>query len=70
MHGVIYLFDCEFVIWFFWIEAEPLGVWPIEVATILMDENHPLRLHLIERAAYMRPITMGLVFLFVLAIGI
>ena len=34
--------------------------------TVWMADSHPLRLHLIESAAYMRPITMGLVLLLVL----
>ena len=55
-----------FVIWFFWIEAEPLGLWLIEILTAWMADSHPLRLHLINSAAYMRPITMGLVLLLVL----
>ncbi len=55
-----------FVIWFFWIEAEPLGLWLIEIVTGSMADSHPLRLHLIASAAYMRPITMGLVLLLVL----
>jgi branched-chain amino acid transport system permease protein len=55
-----------FVVWFTWIEAEPVGAWLIDTITAWMDETHPLRLHLIEGAAYMRPITMGLVLLLVL----
>ena len=31
-----------------------------------MEDSHPLRLHLIESAAYMRPIAMGAVLLLVL----
>lgn len=55
-----------FIVWFAWIEAEPVGAWLIETLTMWMDPTDPLRLHLIDGAAYMRPITMGLVLLIVL----
>jgi len=55
-----------FVIWFFWIEAEPLGLWFMDVATSGMDVDSPLRAHLIESAAHMRLMTMGLILLLTL----
>ena len=55
-----------FVIWFFWIEAEPIGLWLMGTLTSGMAEDHWLRLHLIESAAHMRLLTMGLVLLLVL----
>ena len=55
-----------FLIWFAWIEAEPVGTWLIEVLTAGMAENSDLRAHLIDSAIYMRPITMGLLLLLVL----
>jgi len=55
-----------FVIWFAWIEAEPLGVWLVDTATFWMADNDPLRMHLIAGAQYMRLITMGLVLLLAL----
>ena len=55
-----------FIIWFFWIEAEPMGLWLIDVLTSGMSEDHWLRLHLMNSAAHMRLITMGLVLLLVL----
>ena len=55
-----------FVVWFTWIQAEPVGAWLLDTSTSFLAENDPLRLHLIEGAAYMRPITMGLVLLLVL----
>ena len=54
------------VIWFFWIEVEPLGRLLLDVATSWMDPESPLRLHLIGSAAHMRYLTMGLVLLIVL----
>jgi branched-chain amino acid transport system permease protein len=55
-----------FVIWFFWIEAEPMGLWFIDLITSGMAEDSALRLHLLSSAAYMRLLTMGLVLLVVL----
>ena len=55
-----------FVVWFFWIEAEPMGLWAIDLITSGMTEDSALRLHLLDSAAYMRLLTMGLVLLLVL----
>ncbi|MEO1865071.1 MAG: branched-chain amino acid ABC transporter permease [Pseudomonadota bacterium] len=55
-----------FVIWFFWIEAEPLGLGLIIFLTSSMAEESPLRIHLLQNAAYTRYITMGVVLLLVL----
>ncbi len=55
-----------FLIWFVWIEAEPVGVWLIEVSTTWMVESNPVRLHLMESAQHMRLFTMGLVLLLVM----
>ncbi len=55
-----------FVIWFFWIEAEPLGLGLINFFTSSMAEDSALRIHLLQNAAYTRYITMGVVLLLVL----
>lgn len=55
-----------FVIWFFWVEAEPLGLWLMDLITSGLDENNPVREHLLESAAHMRFMTMGLILLLVL----
>ncbi len=55
-----------FVIWFFWIEAEPVGLWLITFLTSGMEPTNWLRLHLIQNAAHTRLITMGLVLLLTL----
>ncbi len=55
-----------FVIWFFWVEAEPMGTWLMHAITAGMDVNSPLRLHLIESAAHMRLMTMGIILLLAL----
>lgn len=55
-----------FVIWFFWIEAEPLGLWLMDVLTSGMSDDSTLRAHLINSAAHMRLMTMGLILLLAL----
>ena len=55
-----------FLIWFFWVEAEPVGVWLIDFATSWMDGSNPIRLHLMDTAQHMRLFTMGLVLLLVM----
>ena len=55
-----------FLIWFFWIEAEPLGLWMIELLTSGLADDNALRLHLIESAAHTRFMMMGLVLILVL----
>ncbi len=51
------------LIWFFWIEVEPLGFFLLETATSWMDPDSGLRAHLMGSAAHMRYLTMGLVLL-------
>lgn len=55
-----------FFIWFFWIEAEPIGLWLIEVLTSFMDEGHWLKTSLIENAAHMRLAIVGIILLLAL----
>ena len=55
-----------FIIWFFWIEAEPIGHALMSVVTMGMAEDSALRNHLLASAAHMRLMTMGLVLLLVL----
>lgn len=55
-----------FVIWFFWIESEPLGLWLMDVITAPLPETSELRLHLLASAAHMRLMTMGLLMLLML----
>ena len=55
-----------FLIWFCWVEAEPLGLWLMDVITSGMAVDDPIRVHLIASAAHMRLMTMGLVLLLVL----
>ena len=55
-----------FVIWFLWIEAEPLGNWLMVVITSPMDDGYWLKQHLIASAAYTRLIMMGAILLVVM----
>ena len=55
-----------FLIWFFWIEAEPMGLWAMDALTSGMPDGHWLREHLLDSAAHTRLMTMGLVLLLVL----
>jgi len=55
-----------FVIWFLWIEAEPLGNWLMQAITLYMGEGNWLKQHLIASAAYTRLILMGGILLVVM----
>ena len=55
-----------FVIWFFWVQVEPLGLGLINFLTSGMAEDSALREHLLDNAAHMRLLTMGLILLLVL----
>ena len=55
-----------FVVWFFWVEAEPMGIWLMDLITSGLEEGNPLREHLLKSAAHMRLMTMGLILLLVL----
>lgn len=55
-----------FVIWFFWIEAEPLGTGFLNIATSWLAEDNVLRMHLLENASHMRLLMMGIILLLVL----
>lgn len=52
-----------FIIWFFWVQAEPMGYALLNVLTSGMAEDSALRAHLLDSAAHMRLITMGLILL-------
>jgi len=55
-----------FLIWFLWVEVEPLGLWLMSVVTSGLPEGSFLRGHLNDAAAHMRLLTMGVVLLVVL----
>ncbi len=55
-----------FLIWFLWIEAEPVGLWFMETVTSGLAADSALRLHLLDAAPHMRLLMMGLLLLLVL----
>ena len=54
-----------FLIWFLWVQVEPIGLWLMELITSGMADG-ALKTHLLDSAAHMRLLTMGLVLLLVL----
>ena len=55
-----------FLIWFLWVQVEPMGRLLMDVITAGMTDGYWLKTHLLESAAHMRLFTMGLVLLLVL----
>ena len=55
-----------FAIWFFWIQAEPVGIFLIELITIFLSDQNEMKLYLLNHAAYMRLLLMGLVLILAL----
>lgn len=55
-----------FVVGFFWIQAEPIGLWVMDVMTSGLAEDSALREHLLKSAAHMRLMMMGVILLLVL----
>ncbi|MEX0368504.1 MAG: branched-chain amino acid ABC transporter permease [Ruegeria sp.] len=54
------------LIWFLWVQVEPIGLWLMQVITSGLADGSALKEHLIGSAAHMRLLTMGLVLLLVL----
>ncbi|MEP4194931.1 MAG: branched-chain amino acid ABC transporter permease [Aliishimia sp.] len=55
-----------FLIWFLWVQVEPMGLIVMEGITYWMADGSPLKVHLIDSAAHMRLLTMGVVLILVL----
>ena len=55
-----------FVIWFFWVQVEPMGLALMQLITAGMADGSALKAHLLDSAAHMRLLTMGLILLLVL----
>ena len=55
-----------FLIWGLWVMVEPIGLGLMQLITAGMTEGYWLRDHLLDSAAHMRLLTMGLVLLLVL----
>ncbi|RLJ59828.1 amino acid/amide ABC transporter membrane protein 2 (HAAT family) [Litoreibacter meonggei] len=55
-----------FLIWFLWVQVEPMGLALMQLITAGMSDGFWLKQHLIDSAAHMRLLTMGVVLLLVL----
>ena len=55
-----------FIIYYLWVQVEPMGFELMKLVTAGMAEDSALRAHLFESVAHMRLLTMGLVLLLVL----
>ncbi len=55
-----------FLLWFFWIEVEPIGHWLLSILTSGLPDELPFKEHLLKSAAHMRLITMGAILLLTL----
>ncbi|MFT7594445.1 MAG: branched-chain amino acid transport system permease protein [Paracoccaceae bacterium] len=54
------------LIWFLWVQVEPIGLFLMQVITLGLSEGSALKSHLIDSAAHMRLLTMGVILLLVL----
>ena len=52
-----------FIIWFFWIQSEPIGLWLISLITSQISDANIVKIHLLENAAHMRLMFMGVILL-------
>ncbi|MFY0691496.1 MAG: branched-chain amino acid ABC transporter permease [Paracoccaceae bacterium] len=55
-----------FLVWFLWVQVEPLGLFVMETVTAGLEDGSALKAHLLASAAHMRLLTMGVVLLLVL----
>ena len=55
-----------FVIWFLWVQAEPMGQWFMQTITIPLAEDSTVAQHLVAGAAYTRYLLMGAILLLVM----
>ena len=55
-----------FLIWFLWVQVEPIGLWLMDILTSGMADDSALKAHLLKSAAHMRLLTMGVILLLVL----
>ncbi|MDA8586123.1 branched-chain amino acid ABC transporter permease [Rhodobacteraceae bacterium] len=55
-----------FLIWYLWVMVEPFGLILIQTITAGMSDGYWLKDHLLDSAAHMRLLTMGLILLLVL----
>ncbi|AFX98981.1 branched-chain amino acid transport system / permease component family protein [Candidatus Endolissoclinum faulkneri L2] len=54
------------IIWFLWVEVEPMGNWFMSIITINLSKNSAIATHLIAGASYTRYLLMGIILLLVM----
>ena len=52
-----------FLIWFFWVQSEPLGLWFISQITTHISDTNMIKSNLLENAAHIRLMFMGMILL-------
>ncbi len=55
-----------FLIWFLWVQVEPIGQLVMNLVTAGMSDGSALKAHLLDSVAHMRLLTMGVILLLVL----
>ncbi len=55
-----------FIIWFFWVEVEYIGLFLMDFLTSGFSDDSAFRSHMLNSAAYMRYLTLGLILVLVL----
>ena len=55
-----------FIIWFFWVEVEYIGLFLMDILTSGFADDNVFRIHMLNSAAYMRYLTLGLILVLVL----
>ena len=55
-----------FVMWFFWVQVEPIGKLLMIIMTSGLADDHAVKMHLMDSAAHMRLFTMGIILILVL----
>ena len=55
-----------FIIWFFWVEVEYIGLFLMDLLTSGFADDNAFRIHMLNSAAYMRYLTLGLILVLVL----
>ena len=55
-----------FIIWFFWVEVEYIGLFLMDILTSGFSDDNAFRIHMLNSAAYMRYLTLGLILVLVL----
>ena len=58
-----------FIIWFFWVEVEYIGLFLMDILTSGFADDNAFRIHMLNSAAYMRYLTLGLILVLVLRLN-